>query len=223
MTCSRDTVGKPSRNWSIDSPVEIVEQGLHRHPRAAEDRRATHDLGIAGHDGLLHAENVLLPGATGNGATRMTDRPPILIAGPTASGKSALALRLAERLGGIVINANSMQVYRDLRVITARPSPEEEARAPHRLYGHVDAAENYSTGRWCRDVAARLTKHAREGRVPIFVGGTGLYFKALTRGLRRAADPGRHPRRCARSPGDGGRRAALRRAARRAIRRPRTG
>ena len=107
----------------------------------------------------------------------------VLIAGPTASGKSALALRLAERLGGVVINTDSMQVYRDLRVITARPPPEEEARAPHRLYGHVDAAENYSTGRWCRDVAEMLEEVAGEGRVPIFVGGTGLYFKALTGGL----------------------------------------
>ena len=107
----------------------------------------------------------------------------VLIAGPTASGKSALALQLAGRLGGVVINADSMQVYRDLRVITARPTAEEEARAPHRLYGHVDAAENYSTGRWCRDVAQVLDDVAREGRVPIFVGGTGLYFKALTSGL----------------------------------------
>src|SRR3569623_2369214 len=107
----------------------------------------------------------------------------VLIAGPTASGKSALALALAARLGGIVINADSMQVYRDLRVITARPTPEEEARVPHRLYGHVDAAENYSTGRWCRDVAQVLDDCAREDRVPIFVGGTGLYFKALTSGL----------------------------------------
>jgi tRNA dimethylallyltransferase len=107
----------------------------------------------------------------------------VLIAGPTASGKSALALRLAETLGGIVINADSMQVYRDLRIITARPTPEEEARVPHRLYGHVDAAENYSTGRWCRDVADILEEIARANRVPIFVGGTGLYFKALTSGL----------------------------------------
>jgi tRNA dimethylallyltransferase len=107
----------------------------------------------------------------------------VLIAGPTASGKSALALQLAERLGGVIVNADSMQVYRDLRIITARPRPEEEARAPHRLYGHVDAAENYSTGRWCRDVAQVLDEVAREGRVPILVGGTGLYFKALTGGL----------------------------------------
>ncbi len=107
----------------------------------------------------------------------------VLIAGPTASGKSALALRLAEKHGGVIINADSMQVYRDLRVITARPSPEEEARAPHRLYGHVDAAENYSSGRWCRDVSEVLAECAREGRLPILVGGTGLYFKALTGGL----------------------------------------
>src|SRR5712692_3581913 len=75
----------------------------------------------------------------------------VLIAGPTASGKSALALALAERLGGAVINTDSMQVYRDLRIITARPTPAEEARVPHLLYGHVDAAENYSVGRYVKD------------------------------------------------------------------------
>ena len=107
----------------------------------------------------------------------------VLIAGPTASGKSALAMQLAETLGGTVINADSMQVYRDLHAITARPSPQDEARVPHRLYGHVDAAENYSTGRWCRDVGEVLAAIAAEGRVPIVVGGTGLYFKALTAGL----------------------------------------
>jgi tRNA dimethylallyltransferase len=107
----------------------------------------------------------------------------VLIAGPTASGKSALALALAERLGGVVINADSMQVYRDLRIITARPTAEEEALTPHRLYGHVDAAENYSVGRWLTDVRPGLNELREGGRVPIFVGGTGLYFKALTRGL----------------------------------------
>jgi tRNA dimethylallyltransferase len=107
----------------------------------------------------------------------------VLIAGPTASGKSALALSLAEKLGGAIVNADSMQVYRDLRVITARPSPEEEARAPHRLYGHVDAAVNYSTGQWLRDVGAVLDGLKAQGRVAILVGGTGLYFKALTTGL----------------------------------------
>jgi len=107
----------------------------------------------------------------------------ILIAGPTASGKSALALTLAEKIGGTIVNADSMQVYRDLRVITARPTPAEEARVPHRLYGHVDAGENYSVGRWCRDVGEALNEIAAQGRVAILVGGTGLYFKALTTGL----------------------------------------
>jgi tRNA dimethylallyltransferase len=107
----------------------------------------------------------------------------ILIAGPTASGKSALALALAEKLGGTIVNADSMQVYRDLRIITARPTPEEEARLPHRLYGHVDAAENFSVGRWCTEVADVLAATQREAGAAIVVGGTGLYFSALTRGL----------------------------------------
>ncbi len=107
----------------------------------------------------------------------------VLIVGPTASGKSALALALAEKIGGVIVNADSMQVYRDLHVITARPSPEDEARLPHRLYGHVDAAVNYSVGQWCRDVGEVLNEIAKQGRVPILVGGTGLYFKALTGGL----------------------------------------
>src|SRR5499433_3976110 len=116
----------------------------------------------------------------------MTDRAPkraVLIAGPTASGKSALALALAGALGGTIINADSMQVYRDLRVLTARPTGQEEARVPHLLYGHVDAAENYSVGRWCVDASAALAAVERAGRLPVVVGGTGLYFKALTRGL----------------------------------------
>src|SRR5882762_322018 len=107
----------------------------------------------------------------------------VLIAGPTASGKSALALAVCKELGGTIINADSMQVYRDLRIITARPTPAEEARVPHRLYGHVDAAENYSVGRWCVDAGAALAEAGRARRLPILVGGTGLYFKALTQGL----------------------------------------
>jgi tRNA dimethylallyltransferase len=107
----------------------------------------------------------------------------VLIAGPTASGKSALALALAQKHNGVVVNADSMQVYRDLRIITARPTSDEEARAPHRLYGHVDAAENYSTGRWLTDVAGLLNDLATAGKLPIIVGGTGLYFTALTSGL----------------------------------------
>jgi tRNA dimethylallyltransferase len=107
----------------------------------------------------------------------------VLIAGPTASGKSALALDIAANLGGTIINADSMQVYRDLRVITARPTPGDEARLPHRLYGFVDAGENYSVGRWCRDVEETLREAAARKQVPVIVGGTGLYFKALTAGL----------------------------------------
>jgi tRNA dimethylallyltransferase len=107
----------------------------------------------------------------------------VLIAGPTASGKSALALALAERTGGVVINTDSMQVYRDLRIITARPTPHEEARVPHRLYGHVDAAVNCSAGHWVSDAAAVLAEVRAQHRLPIFIGGSGLYFKALTRGL----------------------------------------
>jgi len=107
----------------------------------------------------------------------------VLIAGPTASGKSALALELAQRLDGVIINADSMQVYRDLRIITARPTPEEETTVPHRLYGFVDAAEDYSVGRWCRDVEIELRDISAQKRTPILVGGTGLYFKALTTGL----------------------------------------
>jgi tRNA dimethylallyltransferase len=107
----------------------------------------------------------------------------VLIAGPTASGKSALALALAAKIRGVIINADSMQVYRDLRVITARPTVDEEAQAPHKLYGHADAAENYSVGRWLRDAQAAIAEAKIAGRVPIVVGGTGLYFLALTRGL----------------------------------------
>jgi tRNA dimethylallyltransferase len=107
----------------------------------------------------------------------------VLIAGPTASGKSALALALAQRFNGVIVNADSMQVYRDLRIITARPTADEEARVPHMLYGHVDAAENYSVGHWCRDVATAVSDVQANGRLPILVGGTGLYFKILASGL----------------------------------------
>lgn len=113
-----------------------------------------------------------------------TDLPlALIVAGPTASGKSALALALAERLGGIVINADSMQVYRDLRVLTARPTPDEEARVPHRLYGVRSAAEAGSVA-WWRDAALAEMDAARAaGRLPILTGGTGMYFAALTDGL----------------------------------------
>jgi tRNA dimethylallyltransferase len=107
----------------------------------------------------------------------------ILIAGPTASGKSALALDLAHRFSGVLINADSMQVYRDLHVLTARPPAEDEARVPHFLFGHVDGAINYSVGHWLEDVARMLPEIRQSGHLPIFVGGTGLYYKALTQGL----------------------------------------
>ena len=108
---------------------------------------------------------------------------PILIAGPTASGKSALALAIAARHGGVVINADSMQVYRELCILSARPSPEEEAAVPHRLYGYVAAAEAYSVARWLADAEREIEAAITMGLNPIVVGGTGLYFKALAEGL----------------------------------------
>jgi tRNA dimethylallyltransferase len=111
----------------------------------------------------------------------------LLLAGPTASGKSALALALAERLDGVLINADSMQVYRELRILTARPSAEDEARAPHRLYGIVSAAEPFSVGRWLPLARAAIEEALAAGRTPIVVGGTGLYFMALLQGLAPAA------------------------------------
>jgi tRNA dimethylallyltransferase len=113
----------------------------------------------------------------------LTDIAAILIAGPTASGKSAVALRLARQLDGIVVNADSMQVYRDLAILTARPRLDEQDGIPHLLYGHVDGAINHSVGAWLSDAAQIMTQIAASGRVPIFVGGTGLYFKAMTQGL----------------------------------------
>lgn len=107
----------------------------------------------------------------------------LLIAGPTASGKSALAMTLATKLNGVVVNADSMQVYRDLRVITARPTVEEEAQCSHVMFGHVDAAVNYSVARWLDDVRQTVVELEADGRLPIIVGGTGLYFRALLEGL----------------------------------------
>lgn len=112
----------------------------------------------------------------------------ILIAGPTASGKSAAALALAERVGGTIINADSMQVYREPHILTAHPSPEALSRAPHRLYGTIRAADAYSVGRWLDDAAAAISEAEAEGRVPILTGGTGLYFKALREGLAPVPD-----------------------------------
>ena len=105
----------------------------------------------------------------------------LLIAGPTASGKSAAALALAERFGATIVNADSMQVYRDLRILTARPTPDEERLAPHRLFGSTDGAVNFSAGRWARAAGEALADIGE--RPVIFVGGTGLYFRALIEGL----------------------------------------
>ena len=115
--------------------------------------------------------------------TRLRDARTILIAGPTASGKSGLALGLARRLGGTVINADSMQVYRELSILTARPTCEDEARVPHALYGFVAGSEAYSVGRYAADADRAVAAARAQRRVPIIVGGTGLYFKALLEGL----------------------------------------
>jgi tRNA dimethylallyltransferase len=109
----------------------------------------------------------------------------VLIAGPTASGKSAVALELAKKIGGTIINADSKQVYQDLRILSARPSAAEEALLTHLLYGHVDAAVNYSVAAFLEEAAAALAEARRMRTIPVFVGGTGLYFKAMTRGLSR--------------------------------------
>ncbi len=110
--------------------------------------------------------------------------PPLaLIAGPTASGKSALALALAERTGGIIINADASQVYADLAVLSARPPLREMARAPHRLFGHIDGAEACSAARWATDARAEVAVAHEAGRLPILVGGTGLYIRTLLDGI----------------------------------------
>lgn len=109
--------------------------------------------------------------------------PPLLIFGPTASGKSAYALARAAERPSLIINADSMQVYADLHILSARPSAADEAAHPHALYGHVDGAVAYSTGHYVRDLAPVLARAAEDGLRPIIVGGTGLYFRAILEGL----------------------------------------
>lgn len=116
------------------------------------------------------------------------DTDAILITGPTASGKSALALALAKQHGGVVINADSMQVYDTLQVVTARPSDEDMDGIAHHLYGHVPAGKAYSTGDWLREIAALVRDLKESGVLPVIVGGTGLYFKALIGGLSDMPD-----------------------------------
>src|SRR5688500_8870064 len=127
--------------------------------------------------------------------TSASSKPPLaLIAGPTASGKSALALRLAEARGGTVINADSAQVYRDLRLVSARPSPEEEARVPHRLYGTRDGADACSAADWAADAKVAIAEAHAAGRLPVLVGGTGLYIRTLLEGIAPVPDIDREVR-----------------------------
>ncbi len=120
--------------------------------------------------------------------TKTNNNPLLVIAGPTASGKSGLALAAADHFDGVVINADSMQVYEELRIITARPSADDEAKAPHKLYGVLPAAERCSAGRW-REMAVEAIEAAwSAGKLPILVGGTGLYIKALLEGLSDIPD-----------------------------------
>ena len=110
-------------------------------------------------------------------------KPAILIHGPTASGKTALSVALADRLDGEVVNADSMQVYADLRIISARPTPDDMNGTPHHLFGHIAGHERYSTGRWLKDAASVIADIERRGKTPIIIGGTGLYHMALVEGL----------------------------------------
>lgn len=123
----------------------------------------------------------------------------LIVAGPTCSGKSALASELAGRLGGVVINADSMQVYRELRVLTARPTPEEEARVPHVLYGVRPASEPGNAAWWRAAALDAMAEALRAGRLPILCGGTGLYLAALTQGVADVPEPGAAAREEARS------------------------
>ena len=156
LTMARDVVGAVERDVGGDS----VEQPLRRTGAGKNGARAVDhgaiERGIGGIADQGGDERHLTMNSDASDSNKA-----VLIAGPTASGKSALALALAEATGGVVINADSMQVYRDLRVLTARPTPEEEARAPHRLYGHVDAAVNFSAGAWVADAAKVLGRGAR--------------------------------------------------------------
>ncbi|MBB2166289.1 tRNA (adenosine(37)-N6)-dimethylallyltransferase MiaA [Gluconacetobacter sp. 1b LMG 1731] len=127
-------------------------------------------------------------------AVDLSGRPVVVIAGPTCSGKSALALAVARAMDGVVINADSMQVYRDLRVLTARPSPEEEAAVPHRLYGVLPAHETGSVAWWRASAMAAIEAAWEDGRLPVLCGGTGMYMRALTDGLTDIPDAGAEAR-----------------------------
>jgi tRNA dimethylallyltransferase len=146
----------------------------------------------------MMAQSVSCCAMTGN-----QEIPVLIVAGPTSSGKSALALDIALRFGGSVINADSMQVYRELRLLTARPSAADEARVPHRLYGVVSAAEEFSAARWRDRALAEINAAAGQHRLPVLCGGTGLYIKALTEGLSPIPDIPQSVRRAVRDRFEG--------------------
>ena len=123
-----------------------------------------------------------------------TDKISFCIAGPTASGKSAAAVRLAKAVGGEIINADSMQVYADLHIISARPDVSEMDGVPHHLFGHIDGAQRHNVGAWLKEAMCVATDIRSRGLHPIFIGGTGLYFKALTVGLAKIPEPGESAR-----------------------------
>jgi tRNA dimethylallyltransferase len=130
-----------------------------------------------------------IPSADSRSDARGLVRPPVaLIAGPTASGKSAVALALAEQSGGVIVNADASQVYADLMVLTARPDAADLARAPHRLFGHVDGREAYSAARWAEEARAEIAAIQAGGRLPILTGGTGLYLDTLLHGIAPIPD-----------------------------------
>ena len=150
----------------------------------------------------------------------MKQKKALIVAGPTASGKSALALMLAERLDGTIINTDAMQVYRELRVLTARPTQDDEARVPHALYGVRPAAEPGNVAWWREAALAQMAAAREAGRLPILTGGSGLYFASLTEGLADIPDPGPAARAEARASTEGNRpRRAARHASPRWIRR----
>ncbi|WP_428643402.1 tRNA (adenosine(37)-N6)-dimethylallyltransferase MiaA [Roseibium sp.] len=129
-----------------------------------------------------------MDGSLEGNSTQTAGKRAILIAGPTASGKSALALELAKQRNGVIVNADSMQLYEDLRLVSARPSIEEEQQVPHRLYGILPASTAFSTGAWLRLAIEEIQSVWEDGRLPILVGGTGLYFKGLTEGFAEMPD-----------------------------------
>ncbi|MEX0758036.1 MAG: isopentenyl transferase family protein, partial [Tistlia sp.] len=123
------------------------------------------------------------PRGTAAGPAAPRRPPAVIVAGPTASGKSALALAIAESFGGTVINADALQVYRELPLLTAQPGPAALGRAPHRLYGALSAAERCTAGRWRTLALAEMAAAAAAGRLPVLAGGTGLYLKVLEQGI----------------------------------------